>query len=92
MLFSRTNQALAIAKYFFIVPAVLFALSLASVSVSNWLVDLSVPAALVLAYFTFAKLFDTNLRDFIAGTGLSRHPWGSDRTTASSLPAGERTA
>jgi hypothetical protein len=68
-LFTRTNQALAVAKYFFIVPAVLLAVSLLSVSVSDWLVDLSVPAAVVLGYFTFAKLFDTNVRGFVAGTG-----------------------
>src|SRR5580704_3834857 len=68
-LFTRTNQALTVAKYFFIVPAVLLAVSLLSVSVSDWLVDLSVPAAVVLGYFTFAKLFDTNLRGFVAGTG-----------------------
>jgi hypothetical protein len=40
-----------------------------SVSVSDWLIDLSVPAAVVLGYFTFAKLFDTNVRGFVAGTG-----------------------
>jgi adenylate cyclase len=68
-LFTRTNQALTVAKYFFIVPGVLLAVSLLSVSVSDWLVDLSVPAAVVLGYFTFAKLFDTNVRGFIAGTG-----------------------
>jgi adenylate cyclase len=68
-LFARTNQALTIAKYFFIIPAVLFAASLVSVSVSDTLVDLSLPAALLLGYFTFAKLFDTNLRDFISGIG-----------------------
>jgi CHASE2 domain-containing sensor protein len=68
-LFTRTNQALAVAKYFFIVPGVLLAISLLSVSVSDLLVDLSVPAAVVLGYFTFAKLFDTNVRGFIAGTG-----------------------
>jgi adenylate cyclase len=68
-LFTRTNQALTVAKYFFIVPAVLLAVSLLSVSVSDWLVDLSVPAAVVLGYFTFAKLFDTNVRGFVAGTG-----------------------
>jgi adenylate cyclase len=68
-LFTRTNQALTVAKYFFIVPAVLLATSLLSVSVSDLLVDLSVPAAVVLGYFTFAKLFDTNVRGFIAGTG-----------------------
>jgi CHASE2 domain-containing sensor protein len=91
LLFSRTNQALAIAKYFFIVPAVLFALSLASVSVSNWLVDLSVPAALVLAYFTFAKLFDANLRDFIAGTGpfLATAGEVTGRLQVACLPASE---
>jgi adenylate cyclase len=68
-LFTRTNQALTVAKYFFIVPAVLLAISLLSVSVSDWLVDLSVPAAVMLGYFTFAKLFDTNVRGFVAGTG-----------------------
>jgi len=68
-LFTRTNQALTVAKYFFIVPAVLLAISLLSVSVSDLLVDLSVPAAVVLGYFTFAKLFDTNVRGFISGTG-----------------------
>ena len=68
-LFTRTNQALTVAKYFFIVPGVLLAVSLLSVSVSDLLVDLSVPAAVVLGYFTFAKLFDTNVRGFIAGTG-----------------------
>jgi len=68
-LFTRTNQALTVAKYFFIVPAVLLAISLLSVSISDLLVDLSVPAAVVLGYFTFAKLFDTNVRGFISGTG-----------------------
>jgi hypothetical protein len=68
-LFARTNQALTVAKYFFIVPVVLFIASLLSVSVSDTLVDLSVPTALVLGYFTFAKLFDTNLRNFISGIG-----------------------
>jgi hypothetical protein len=68
-LFTRTNQALTVAKYFFIVPAVLLAVSFLSVSISDSLVDLSVPAAVVLGYFTFAKLFDTNVRGFISGTG-----------------------
>jgi hypothetical protein len=69
LLFAYTEQALTVAKYFFIIPTVLFAASLLSVSVSDVLVDLSVPAALLLGYFTFAKLFDTNMRDFIAGIG-----------------------
>lgn len=77
-LFTRTNQALAVAKYFFIVPGVLLAISLLSVSVSDMLVDLSVPAAVVLGYFTFAKLFDTNVRGFIAGTG----PYGATNEEA----------
>jgi adenylate cyclase len=68
-LFTRTNQALTVAKYFFIVPAVLLGTSLLSVSIGDVLVDLSVPAAVVLGYFTFAKLFDSNVRSFIAGTG-----------------------
>jgi adenylate cyclase len=68
-LFTRTNQALTVAKYFFIVPGVLLGTSLLSVSISDVLVDLSVPAAVVLGYFTFAKLFDSNVRSFIAGTG-----------------------
>jgi adenylate cyclase len=69
LLFAYTNQALTVAKYFFIIPTVLFGASLLSVSISDVLVDLSVPAALMLGYFTFAKLFDTNVRDFISGTG-----------------------
>jgi adenylate cyclase len=68
-LFTRTNQALTVAKYFFIVPGVLLGISLLSVSLSDMLIDLSVPAAVVLGYFTFAKLFDSNVRSFIAGTG-----------------------
>lgn len=69
LLFAYTNQALTVAKYFFIIPTVLLGASLLSVSVSDVLVDLSVPAALMLVYFTFAKLFDTNVRDFISGIG-----------------------
>jgi CHASE2 domain-containing sensor protein len=69
LLFSCTNQALTVAKYFFIVPAALLGISLLSVSLSKVLIDLSLPAALVLAYFTLAKLFDAAVRDFIAGTG-----------------------
>ncbi len=78
LLFAYTNQALAVAKYFFIIPAVLYAASLTSASISDTLVDLSVPAALMLGYFTFAKLFDTNVRSFIAGMG----PYAASRTEA----------
>jgi adenylate cyclase len=77
-LFTRTNQALTVAKYFFIVPGVLLGISLLSVSMSDTLLDLSVPAAVVLGYFTFAKLFDSNVRSFIAGTG----PFTATKTEA----------
>jgi CHASE2 domain-containing sensor protein len=68
-LFARTERALAVHNYFFIVPGVLLGISLLSVSVSDLLVDLSMPAALVLSFFTIAKLIDTNIRGFISGTG-----------------------
>jgi CHASE2 domain-containing sensor protein len=88
-LFARTDQALTVAKYFFIIPAVLFAASLLSVSVSDTLVDLSVPAAMVLGYFTFAKLFDTNIRGFIAGTGpyAATHAETAGQLQVACLPA-----
>jgi CHASE2 domain-containing sensor protein len=69
LLFARTNRALTVAKYFFILPGALLLISLASVSVSTLLLDLSVPAAIMLGYFTFAKLFDSHCRSFISGTG-----------------------
>jgi adenylate cyclase len=89
-LFTRTNQALTVAKYFFIVPGVLLATSLLSVSVSDMLVDLSVPAAVVLGYFTFAKLFDSNVRSFIAGTGpfAANQAESAGRLQIACLPAG----
>jgi len=68
-LFSRTDRAIAVTKYFVIIPGVLVAISLLSVSVSDLLVDLSVPAAVVLAYFSIATIFDTNSRAFVSGTG-----------------------
>ncbi|HEX3951658.1 MAG TPA: CHASE2 domain-containing protein [Steroidobacteraceae bacterium] len=88
-LFTRTNQALTVAKYFFIVPAVLLAISLLSVSISDLLVDLSVPAAVVLGYFTFAKLFDTNVRGFISGTGpfAATAQEGAGKLQVACLPA-----
>lgn len=89
-LFARTDQALTVAKYFFIIPAVLFTASLLSVSVSDTLVDLSVPAAMVLGYFTFAKLFDTNIRGFIAGVGpyAATHEERAGRLQIACLPPG----
>jgi hypothetical protein len=60
-----------------------------SVSVSDTLVDLSVPAAMVLGYFTFAKLFDTNIRGFIAGIGpyASTHEESAGQLQIACLPA-----
>ena len=68
-LFSRTTRATAVTKYFFIVPATLLCISLLSVSVSDVLVDLSVPAALEQVYFAIAKAFETNLHAFMSGGG-----------------------
>jgi adenylate cyclase len=68
-LFSRTDRATAVAKYFVIIPVVLLSISLLSVSVSDSLIDLSVPAAVVLGYFSIATIFETNSRAFAAGTG-----------------------
>ncbi len=68
-LFTRTNQALTVAKYFFFVPGALLVISLLSLSIGDLLVDLTVPAAVVLGYFTLAKVFDTNTRGFVSGTG-----------------------
>jgi hypothetical protein len=68
-LFMRTPHATAVTKYFFIVPGTLLFVSLVSVSVSDVLVDLSLPAALVLGYFAIAKTFETNCHDFMSGGG-----------------------
>jgi adenylate cyclase len=68
-LFSRTEKATAVAKYFVIIPVVLLSTSLLSVSVSDILIDLSVPTALVLGYFSIATIFETNSRAFASGTG-----------------------
>jgi CHASE2 domain-containing sensor protein len=69
-LFWRRHRATAVAKYFFLVPGALLAVSLLSISVSDRLLDLSVPAGLVLLYFTIAKLYESQTHDFIAGTGV----------------------
>lgn len=68
-LFARTNRVTAVVKYFVIVPMALLLISLLSISVSDLLMDLSVPAALVLGYFAFAKVFQTNTLGFVSGTG-----------------------
>ena len=68
-LFVATEQAYAVAKFFFIIPTALLGISLLSVTASDLLIDLSVPAALVLTYFTIAKLFETYSHDYVTGTG-----------------------
>jgi CHASE2 domain-containing sensor protein len=69
LLFARARHVTAVVKYFVIVPTALVLISLASISISDVLMDLSVPAALVLAYFAFAKIFQTNSVGFVSGTG-----------------------
>ena len=68
-LFIRTTRAMAVTKYFVIIPGLLLLISLMSLSISDVLADLGLPAALVLAYFAFAKTFDTNSHDFMSGSG-----------------------
>jgi adenylate cyclase len=68
-LFIRTTRATAVTKYFVIIPGSLLVISLLSVSISDVLADLSLPAALVLGYFAFAKIFETNSHDFMSGSG-----------------------
>jgi CHASE2 domain-containing sensor protein len=68
-LFSRTERSSAVAKYFVIIPVALAAISLLSVSVSNVLIDLSVPAAVFIGYFGIATIFETNSHAFQSGTG-----------------------
>jgi hypothetical protein len=69
-LFGRTDRSTYVARYFVIIPAVLLGVSLFSLSVSDLLMDLSVPTAMMLAYFTFAGMFESNSRAFAAGTGV----------------------
>jgi adenylate cyclase len=68
-LFARSNRLTAVARYFVIVPAALLLISLISISVSDLLMDLSVAAALVLGYFAFAKIYQSNSLGFVSGTG-----------------------
>jgi hypothetical protein len=54
------------------------------------LVDLSAPIALVLGYFTIAKLFDTLYRNFLSGTGpfaANRHETTTGKLQVACLPA-----
>jgi adenylate cyclase len=68
-LFSRTDRATSIAKYFVIIPVGLLLISLFFVSVSDLLMDLSVPAAVLFGYFSIATMFETSSRGFLTGTG-----------------------
>lgn len=89
-LFMRTTRATAVTKYFFIVPGTLLCVSLLSVSISDVLVDLSVPAALVLVYFAIAKAFETNTHAFMSGGGpfaATRHERREGQLQIACLPA-----
>ncbi len=90
-LFSRrTERATALAKYLVIIPTVLVGISLLSVSVSRLLVDLSVPAAVVFGYFSFAMIFDNNRRAFASGTGpfaATPREVGAGKLQVACLPA-----
>jgi CHASE2 domain-containing sensor protein len=89
-LFARSDRATGVLKYAVIVPALLLIISLASISVSNLLMDLSVPTALVLAYLTFAKVFQANSHSFASGTGAfapTAREWAAGRLQAACLPA-----
>ena len=68
-LFIRNTRATAVTKYFVIIPGTLLLISLLSVTISDVLADLSLPAALVLGYFAVAKIFETNSNDFRSGSG-----------------------
>ena len=69
-LFGRTDRATYVAKYFVIIPSVLLGISLLSISTSDLLIDLSVPTAMMLAYFTIAGIYETQSRAYAAGTGV----------------------
>jgi hypothetical protein len=69
-LFGRTDRATYVAKYFVIIPSALLGISLLSISISDLLIDLSVPTAMMLAYFTIAGIYETQSRAYAAGTGV----------------------
>ena len=72
-LFSRTDRATYVAKYFVIIPVLLIAVSMLALSRSTLLIDLSVPTAVLLFYFTISGLFESNSHAFAAGTGIFAH-------------------
>jgi CHASE2 domain-containing sensor protein len=69
-MFIRATRVATVAKYLVIVPIALLMISLASISVSDLLMDLSAPAALVLGYFAVAKVFQLNSLGFASATGV----------------------
>jgi adenylate cyclase len=89
-LFSRTERSSAVAKDFVIIPAGLAAISLLSVSVSDVLIDLSVPAAVFLGYFGIAAIFESSSYAFQSGTGPfapTPHEVATGRLQVACLPA-----
>lgn len=69
-LFARTELSQIAARGFVVIPTILIAISLLSVSVSDQLADLSAPAALVLTYFAIAAVFEKHQRDYVHGVGV----------------------
>jgi adenylate cyclase len=71
LIFVRTDRSMYFAKYgAVVIPVTLLAISMISVSASDLLLDLSVPAALALAYIGFAAVFEQTHRDFVTGAGV----------------------
>ncbi len=69
-LFMRTERAqMVAARYFVAIPTALLGISLLSVSISDLLFDLSVPAAVVFSYFTIATVYEACFRDCVSGSG-----------------------
>jgi hypothetical protein len=68
--FTHTELSQTTARAFVVIPTVLLAISLASVSMSNVVADLSVPTALILAYFATATLFENQHNNFVCGLGV----------------------
>lgn len=70
-MFVYTDRSMYVAKYgAIVIPVLLLLVSMTSISVGHVLVDLSVPAAIFLAYFAAASIFEANHRDYRTGSGV----------------------
>jgi adenylate cyclase len=68
--FTQTELSQITAKGFVVIPTILIAISLLSVSASDRLADLSAPTALILTYFAIAAVFEKHQRDYAHGVGV----------------------